>query len=82
MSKRFVIPALLMVVVLLATGFIAGHATAAQPHMVTALDHLRMARTALDKAEADKGGHRAAAIDLTDKAIHEVEAGIDFARHH
>ncbi len=81
MSKRFVIPALLMVIVL-ATGFVAGRATAAQPHMVTALDHLRAARTALDKAEADKGGHRAAAIELTDKAIHEVEAGIDFARHH
>jgi hypothetical protein len=81
MSRRFVIPALLMVVIL-ATGFIAGRATAAQPHMVTALDHLRMARTALEKAEADKGGHRAAAIDLTDKAIHEVEAGIEFARHH
>jgi hypothetical protein len=69
-------------VVILATGFIAGRATAAQPHMVTALDHLRAARTSLEKADADKGGHRAAAIDLTDRAIHEVEEGIGYARHH
>ncbi|HEX3111496.1 MAG TPA: hypothetical protein VHU41_20495 [Thermoanaerobaculia bacterium] len=81
MSRRFAIPALLMVVIL-ATGFIAGRATAAQPHMVTALDHLRAARTSLEKADADKGGHRAAAIDLTDRAIHEVEEGIGYARHH
>ncbi|HEY2325621.1 MAG TPA: hypothetical protein VGJ82_22380 [Thermoanaerobaculia bacterium] len=81
MSRRFIIPALLMVVVL-ATGFVAGRATAAQPHMNAALEHLRLARTSLEKAEADKGGHRAAAIDLTDRAIHEVEAGMDYARHH
>lgn len=82
MSRRFIIPALIMVVLVLATGFVAGRASAAQPHMNVALDHLRAARTALEKAEADKGGHRAAAIDLTDRAIHEVEAGMDYARHH
>jgi hypothetical protein len=81
MSRRFVIPALLMVVIL-ATGFVAGRATAAQPHMTAALDHLRAARASLEKADADKGGHRAAAIDLTDRAIAQVEEGIGYARHH
>ena len=81
MSRRFVIPALLMVVVL-ATGFVAGRATAAQPHMTAALEHLRAARASLEKADADKGGHRAAAIDHCDRAIHEVEEGINFARRH
>ncbi|HEY2091442.1 MAG TPA: hypothetical protein VGJ81_06115 [Thermoanaerobaculia bacterium] len=81
MSRRVVIPILLLVLTL-GTGFIAGRATAAQPHMNTALEHLRLARTALEKADADKGGHRAAAIDLTDRAIHEVEEGMGYARHH
>jgi hypothetical protein len=69
-------------VVILATGFVAGRATAAQPHMTAALDHLRAARASLEKADADKGGHRAAAIDLTDRAIQQVEEGIGYARHH
>ena len=81
MSRRFVIPALLMVVVL-ATGFVAGRATADQPHMNAALDHLRQARHSLERADADKGGHRDRAIELTDRAIHETEEGMRFARRH
>jgi hypothetical protein len=81
MSRRVIIPVLLLVLTL-GTGFIAGRATAAQPHMTAALDHLRLARASLEKAEADKGGHRAAAIDLTDRAIHEVEEGMGYARRH
>lgn len=72
----------LAVVVLLATGFVAGHATAAQPHMVAALDHLRAAKVELDAALADKGGHREAALKLTKDAIVEVERGIEYAKHH
>lgn len=81
MSRRFIIPALLMVVVL-ATGFVAGRATADQPHMNAALDHLRQARHSLERADADKGGHRDRAIELTDRAIHETEEGMRYARHH
>ena len=51
-----------------------------QPHMKAALDSLESARNNLDKAEADKGGHRARAIDLVKDAIAEVKAGIDAAR--
>ena len=51
-----------------------------QPHMQAALDALQSARSNLDKASADKGGHRAKAIDLVKEAIDEVRAGIQAAR--
>ena len=47
-----------------------------QPHMQAALDALTSARNNLDKANPDKGGHRAKAIDLVKHAIDEVNAGI------
>jgi hypothetical protein len=57
------------------------HATAPdQPHMQAALDALQSARSNLDKANADKGGHRAKAIDLVKDAIDEVKMGIQAAR--
>jgi hypothetical protein len=72
---------ILLLVVVLATGFIAGHAMAAQPHMRSALDHLRAARKELDLATPDKGGHRAKAIVLVNDAITETEAGLEVGRH-
>lgn len=51
-----------------------------QPHMRAALDELRSARTELDQALADKGGHRVRAIGLVDSAISEVQAGMEHAR--
>ena len=51
-----------------------------QPHMKAALDHLRMARAELQKAAADKDGHRQNAMVLVDKSIVEVEAGEIAAR--
>ena len=51
-----------------------------QPHMQAALDALQSARNNLDKANPDKGGHRAKAIDLVKEAIDEVRAGIQAAR--
>ena len=51
-----------------------------QPHMQAALDALQSARNNLDKANADKGGHRANAIQLVNDAIAEVRAGIQAAR--
>ncbi len=53
-----------------------------QPHMRSALESLEKAKTQLEKAEHDKGGHRAAAIKLIDQAIQEVKAGITFADTH
>lgn len=51
-----------------------------QPHMQAALDALNSALTNLNQAEADKGGHRAKAIDLVNQAISEVNLGIQAGR--
>ncbi|HVW30684.1 MAG TPA: hypothetical protein VHC69_35250 [Polyangiaceae bacterium] len=53
-----------------------------QPHMQAALDHLKAAKTALEAAAHDHGGHRKKALDLTQAALKEVQDGIDFARTH
>lgn len=53
-----------------------------QPHMRAALEHLNAAKAELEKAEADKGGHRVAALKATNEAIHHTEEGIKFANHH
>jgi len=53
---------------------------AGQPHMQNALMHLRQARAALENAEHNKGGHRERAVELVEKAIAEVEAGMAVAR--
>jgi hypothetical protein len=63
----------------LATGVFVGEALASQPHMQAALDYLRSARSELQAAEPNKGGHRAEALRLTNDAIRETEAGIDYA---
>ena len=56
-------------------GFAAG-CLAAQPHMTNALGALRNARSELQVAERDKGGHRVNALKLVNQAIGEVQAGI------
>lgn len=53
-----------------------------QPHMVSALASLKAARAQLDNATTDKGGHRKAALQLTDQAIAEVKKGIEFDNAH
>lgn len=58
----------------------AATAFAAQAKMHAALDHLRAARNALVDAKDNKGGHRQKAIELVDKAINQVQQGIDYAR--
>ena len=81
MTARRFFTAIALVVVL-ASGFLAGRAAADQPHMQAALEHLRLAKVELEKATADKGGHRAKAIALTNDAIAEVERGIAYDRRH
>jgi hypothetical protein len=53
-----------------------------QPHMRAALEHLKLAKAELEQAEADKGGHRVAALKATNDAIHHAEEGIQYANHH
>ena len=52
---------------------------AVQPRMQEAIESLRAARNSLERATANKGGHRKKAIDLIDAAIKEVRLGIQFA---
>jgi len=54
----------------------------AQPHMRAALESLRAAKQSLMKAEHDKGGHRAKALELVNAAIAEVEQGVRFDNQH
>jgi hypothetical protein len=48
-----------------------------QPHMQAALDFLRSAKSDLERATTDKGGHRVNAIKLVEGAIDEVKKGIE-----
>lgn len=51
-----------------------------QPNMEAALASLQQAKDSLQKAVADKGGHRVKAMKAVDQAIAEVQAGIEFAK--
>lgn len=51
-----------------------------QPHMQAALAALESAKNNLERATADKGGHRGKALDYVKDAISEVKKGIDAAR--
>jgi hypothetical protein len=51
--------------------------TADQPFMEAALDHLRGAKSKLESATTDKGGHRKKAIGYINRAIDEVKKGIE-----
>jgi hypothetical protein len=75
--KRILLPFVLGLIV--SVGFIAS-ANAGQPNMEAALSDLRAARASLEKAEANKGGHRTNAIGLIDQAIAEVKSGMAAAR--
>jgi hypothetical protein len=81
MSRNRIVVAFLLCAVLLA-GFFAGRVSADQPHMQAALEHLRAAKGELDRADADKGGHRVRALKLVNEAIEQVEKGIGYDRHH
>ena len=71
-----------LVVLGLPAALLALPVAADQPHMEAARDHLRAAERELEKATADKGGHRASALKLVRQAIAEVERGINFDRRH
>jgi hypothetical protein len=47
-------------------------------HIRAALEQLRSAKKSLENAGRDFGGHRAKALELTKKAIDEVEEAIKF----
>jgi hypothetical protein len=51
-----------------------------QPRMQAALQNLQEAKRQLQLATHDKGGHRAEAIEAVDRAIRQVERGIEYDR--
>ena len=50
--------------------------------MRVAIRELREAKVALERASHDHGGHRVKALEATNAAIAEVEAGIAWANEH
>jgi hypothetical protein len=60
-------------------GFGVGQAQVNQPHMRNAMGDLQAAKSELQMAAGDKGGHRVNALDLVNQAIGEVGAGIAYA---
>jgi len=71
-----------MLAAALGTGVVQRAGADVQPKMREALTGLKVAATALEAADRDKGGHRAKALELTKAAIGEVEAGIKFDNNH
>ena len=57
-------------------------ASAYQGNMERALGSLHQALGELRQATANKGGHRARAMELVNQAIAETQAGVEFADEH
>lgn len=57
----------------------AGTAFAFQEHVLNARNDLQQASNELRQAEADRGGHRDAVINLTQQAVDQVNLGIQYA---
>ena len=53
-----------------------------QEEMNDALQHLHEAKSSLEHADKNKGGHRENALHMIDQAIAEVEAGKAYAKQH
>jgi len=83
MSRQRPFVFVFLVTMILILGYAAGCATGGgQPHMQSAVRHLRSAHRELETASADKGGHRERAMRLVHEAIGETEAGIEYSREH
>ena len=83
MTKRVTL--LLLLVLTLAVVYSAVRPVVAaerQPHMRAALHHLEAALDELQKAEADKGGHREQAIAATKSAMEHTKQGIAYDNSH
>ena len=63
-------------------GITAKSADAYQGNMERALESLHQALESLRQSTANKGGHRARAMDLVRQAIEETRGGVDFADAH
>ncbi len=75
--STFLLPRVVLAVTLLGTLAAAPGLRADQPHMKAALDALQTAKSELQQAEADKGGHRVKAIEAVDRAINQTRMGLN-----
>jgi len=53
-----------------------------EPHMSAAYGHLEQAKTELERAAPNKGGHRAKAMQLIDQAMQQIQEGEQYAQQH
>jgi len=53
-----------------------------EPHMSAALGHLAQAKSELEKAMPNKGGHRERALQLIDQAAQQVQEGEVYYEQH
>ena len=74
--------AVLSAFVLLAVCVLSYASPPDQPYMQAARADLQKAKAALQRAAANKGGHRTAAIGYINSAINQVNLGIRFDRRH
>ena len=77
MKARIILAAMMLLGVVAIAGAVPD-----QPNMEAARGNLQTAKSELQKAIPDKGGHRVNAIGLVNSAIAEVNAGIAFDRRH
>jgi hypothetical protein len=82
MKKNLITATLGIAIMLVLLVSSASRPAQGQPHMQAGLEHLKQAKASLEKATADKGGHRAKAIQLINEAMVEVEKGIEFDKKH
>ncbi len=71
-----------LLAVSIGNNFIPSAGAEPQPKMREALESLRSAKVALEVADHDKGGHRVKALELTNSAIEQVQAGLKFDNRH
>lgn len=75
-------PFAVLAAVVLVASFASPISAVDQPQMQTAKANLERAQDALNKATADKGGHRERAMTLIGQAIGAVNNGIEYDRTH
>ena len=53
-----------------------------EPHMSAAFGHLEQAKAELERATANKGGHREQAMQMIDQAMQQIEEGEQYYQQH
>lgn len=53
-----------------------------EPHMSAAMGHLEQAKSELERAARNKGGHRERALELVNQAMEQVREGETYYEQH